>query len=205
MFSVSSSSCVDIQHAADEHVDVNKANVLRQRRIDHVTYTWADGPLNDLNIKVLDADRIGLKSCLYLGPIEGVSTEQTQGHGNRLFVATTKTTFKQYSWYPGMTEWVFEKDWTDLDGHASPACYGFGKGHTFYTWFVNLEKNINMYWYVKYHSKSVSSNLTKSIASGSTPPTKPARRPIQLASGLNVSPQASLHFTDSGTNKNPPN
>ena len=126
---------------------MNKDNLLRQRRIDHTTYTWAEGPLNALNIKVFDADRIGLTSCLYLGTIANVATSETKGHGTRLFVATTATTFNQYSWYPSMTQWSFEKSWTNLNGHASPACYGWGKGHTFYTWFVNLENSIDMYWY----------------------------------------------------------
>lgn len=129
------------------NLDVNTDNFVRQRIIDSTTYTWTDGPLNDLNIQALDADRIGLKSCLYLGPITDVSTEVTTGHGNRLFVATSETTFGQYAWYPDMSQWILEKTWPNVNGHASPACYGWGKGHTFYTWFVNLENNINMYWY----------------------------------------------------------
>jgi hypothetical protein len=122
--------------------------MLRQRTIDDETWTWADGPLNDLNISVFDADRVGLKACLYLGPIAGVPSDETVGHGTRLFVATSEGTFEQLSWYPGMESWVLEQPWHDLNGHASPACFGWGIGHTFYAWFVNAQNTIDMWWYV---------------------------------------------------------
>lgn len=133
---------------ANLRIDVNKNNYLSQLSINSSAYTWAEGPLNKLKLKVLDTDPVGMKACMNLGPIAGVPAGQTVGHGSRLFVATGETTFEQYSWYPDMADWTYEQTWHNLNGHASPACFGWGKGHTFYVWFVNSGNDINMYWWV---------------------------------------------------------
>lgn len=87
-----------IKRAANQLVDVNKDNYVRQLIIESDTFTWKDGPFNKLNLKALDSDTVGMKACLNLGPIAGVSADETKGHGTRFFVATGEDTFEQYSW-----------------------------------------------------------------------------------------------------------
>ena len=161
--------------------------MLRQRTINRNTYTWNNGPLNDLNISVLDANRVGLEACQYLGLIAGVSSERTAGHGVRLFVATSNDTFEQLSWYPGMSSWIVERRWSGMNGHASPTCFGWGKGHTFYTWFVNAANTIEMWWYVNYTTNIVQcQRSTNRDSEGSIQQTKRARQRIRSMSGQNV-------------------
>ena len=62
---------------ANRLTDVNSDNYLRQRSMNTSAYTWTDGPLHKLNIKVLDADRVGMRACLYLGRMYDQSSTLT--------------------------------------------------------------------------------------------------------------------------------
>ena len=132
------------------NADISKDNLLRQRYINNSTYTWNNGPLNDLNIKTLDSGPVGLQVCFYEGPIDNVNLNGTDPHsGMRLWIATSETTFAQYAWRAGLPSWVPEQSlWIDLNGHASPACYGWGKGSTTYVMFVDNQNDVQLYWYV---------------------------------------------------------
>ena len=46
-------------------VDVGVDNRLRERVNSNVTNIWVDGPINQLDIPVLDADQVGLLACWY--------------------------------------------------------------------------------------------------------------------------------------------
>lgn len=134
-------------HSSNLVADVNKENTLRQKHIDNVTYTWNDGPLNDLNIEVFDSDRVGLAVCFYEGPIENANLEDTEPEsGIRLWIATDETTFDQYAWRAGLPQWVWEETLHELNGHAAPGCFGWGSGTTTYTMFVDVDDNIQLYW-----------------------------------------------------------
>ena len=129
--------------------DVNKDNLVRQRSLDNITYVWTDGPLNDMNLKTLDADKIGLQVTWYGGTISNVDLNGTDHMtGMRLFVATSETTFDQLAWRSGLPQWIWEQSWPNQNGHANPACYSWAKGTTTYVMFVDLDNKINMYWYV---------------------------------------------------------
>lgn len=134
--------------------DINKENMLRQRTINNITYAWSDGLLNDLNIKTLDADRVGLQACFYEGPIDGVDLNGTQPiSGIRIWVATSETTFDQMAWRNGLPTWTFEQTWTNLNGYASPACFGWAPGTVTYVAFVDLQDAVNLYWFVRFYSQ----------------------------------------------------
>ena len=106
-----------------------------------------DGPLNAMNLKALDSAQVGLKACLYFGPIANADLAGTDPMtGIRLFVASSETTFEQLSWRPGMPQWIWEQSWQDKNGHATPGCYNWAAGQTTYTMFVDLDDNIELFW-----------------------------------------------------------
>jgi hypothetical protein len=126
---------------------------LRQRFIDNQTWTWYDGPLNNLDISTLDSERVGLQACFYDGPIDGVGSVSLNGtdptSGMRIFVATSETTFAQYAWRSGLPSWVQEQsNWSGVNGQATPACFGWAAGGTTYVMFVDEENAVHLYWSV---------------------------------------------------------
>lgn len=127
--------------------DVSKDNKLQQRTIDNETFTWRSGLLDDLDVGVLDADKVGLVSCYYNGPIDDQSYNSTSGDsGIRLFVATSETTFEQISWQPGMPSWVSEQQWNGFNGRAQPTCNGWSTGTVTYAMFVDEDDQVAFYW-----------------------------------------------------------
>ena len=133
--------------------DINNNNSLRQRFIDNQTFTWYDGPLNDLDVSTLDSESVGLQACYYNGPIDSVGSVSLNGtnpnSGMRLFVATSETTFAQYAWRSGFTSWVQEQsNWSGVNGQATPACFGWAAGGTTYVMFVDEQNAIQLYWSV---------------------------------------------------------
>lgn len=122
--------------------------MLRQRSIDNLTYTWTDGLINDMKVKMLDDDRVGLRACFYSGPIDGVNLNGTSSlAGIRVFAATSENTFDQLAWRSGLSDWVWEQRWMSLNGHASPACMGWARGSVTYVMFVNDNDAVNVFWY----------------------------------------------------------
>ena len=100
-----------------------------------------------MNLKALDSDHVGLKACLYLGPIGNANLAGiTATSGVRLFVASSDTTFEQFAWRPGMSKWIWEQTWRNKNGHASPGCFTWAKGQTTYSMFVDFDDNIELYW-----------------------------------------------------------
>ena len=46
-------------------VDIGDDNKLKQRSNSNTSSLWSDGPLNDMNLTVLDADQVGMQACWY--------------------------------------------------------------------------------------------------------------------------------------------
>lgn len=44
---------------------VDQNNTLKQRSNSNTTNVWEDGPINALNLKVYDADMVGMQACWY--------------------------------------------------------------------------------------------------------------------------------------------
>jgi hypothetical protein len=120
------------------------------------TNIWQDGPLNSLNLKANDADMIGLQAC-YWGNFYGdtdftsaggfdtfnggfngtASNLTTNPTGMHLWYADSNTTFQQYSWYTGLTQWVNDNQtWHNMNGHAGVGCQ---------TWESGTSKSIPVY------------------------------------------------------------
>lgn len=150
MFSV---SCSIYQKAMPKYLicstDIGKDTMLKQRIFDNSTFSWADGPVNKQNIRVLDSDKIGLHSSYYADPIINSDSNISQHTpGIRLWVAKSETTFVQLAWRPGFSHWIYEQSWQDLNGHVDPAGNDLQPGHTAYVMFVDHHEEVNMYWFV---------------------------------------------------------
>ena len=130
--------------------DISVDNTLRQRFIDSNTWAWSDGPINSLNVSVLDTSSAGLSACFYRGPIENLDEKALNGTiantGMRLFVATSETSFAQYAWRTGLAQWTYETEWNDVNALASPACMGWGAGQMMHVAFVDLDNMVSVYW-----------------------------------------------------------
>ena len=94
---------------------------------------WQNGPLNQLNLKANDADRVGLVACYwgnFYGDSDYLSTSPAATRnltlaptGIHLWYADTDTSFQQYSWYTGENEWSNDNHtWTNMNGHAGVGC-----------------------------------------------------------------------------------
>lgn len=105
------------------------------------TNIWQDGPLNTLNLKANDADLIGLQAC-YWGNFYG-DTDYTFADGfnatnpnttlaptgMHLWYADSDTTFQQYSWYTGESQWSNDNQtWHNMNGHAGVGCQTWEDG-----------------------------------------------------------------------------
>ncbi len=127
-------------------VDVDKNNLVRQRVINNLTYTWSDGPFNDLNVKAFDSPSVGLRAAFYSGPIYGVDLTGTDLYtGVRVWVATSSSTFVQYSWRAGMPQWNEDRTWEGMNGVATPASFGWFT-QTFYVLFMDETATARLYW-----------------------------------------------------------
>ena len=105
------------------------------------TNIWQDGPLNALNLKANDADMIGLQAC-YWGNFYGDSDYNfsdgfnvtnpnitTTPTGMHLWYADTDTSFQQYSWYTGESQWTNDNNtWHNMNGHAGVGCQTWDSG-----------------------------------------------------------------------------
>ena len=68
----------------------------------------------------------------------------------RLVYAQNATTFRQLNYHGSNQEWIEDQTLTNLNGHASPACYSRGQGTVDYMMFLDLQNKINLYWYVRH-------------------------------------------------------
>ena len=102
---------------------------------------WQNGPLNELNLKANDADRVGIQACYwaqfvgdadyaYTAPPATANSSQLHTvSGMHLWYADTDTSFQQYSWYSGANQWSNDNHtWNNLNGHAGVGCQTWDTG-----------------------------------------------------------------------------
>lgn len=83
----------------------------------------------------------------YAGTIGDLDLKGTSAFsGTRVLVGTSATTFEQYSWRPGLPQWVYEKTWPGMNAEAVPAMYGWAAGHTFYATFIDEQNDAVVWW-----------------------------------------------------------
>jgi hypothetical protein len=117
---------------------IGKDGTIKQRSNSNTTNVWSNGPVNDLKLKALDADSVGLQACWY-GNFYGDSDASTfptaNGQTNQeafdiskgmhLWYASDETTFQQYGIYEGQDQWVYQEKWEGYQGHAGVGCYSY--------------------------------------------------------------------------------
>lgn len=141
--------------------DIDQQNYLRQRSNGNETNVWSNGTINDLNLKVYDADQVGMQACWYgsdYGDSDYVHTplpEDQSGSdsgegantGMHMWYASNETTFQQLGWRFGDEEWLHQETWTGKNGHAGVACYSWAEdSSTTYAMFVNQENTVEVWW-----------------------------------------------------------
>ncbi|KAF7194603.1 hypothetical protein HII31_04109 [Pseudocercospora fuligena] len=176
---------------------IDQNNTLKQRSNSNTTNVWEDGPINDLNLKVFDADTIGMQACWYGNdygdsdyahtPLPNESPQANKSHevGMHMWYASDNNTFQQYGWRDGDDSWEHQGSWPDMNGHAGVGCYSWGPGTVTYVMFVNAENTVEFWW------KDTNTNLTNTTT-----------HPINAwtnATGIsipNVHPSTSLGYTN---------
>jgi hypothetical protein len=175
--------------------------------------TWHDGPLNQLNLKANDQDMVGLQACFwgdFYGDLDysfgdgfNATNETTMRTGMDLWYADTDTSFKQYSWLDGQSQWSStEYNWTDQNGQAGVGCYSWATGSTQYVFMVDLTNTLQVYWYAVLFCLSLSILVYTDAALGKTV-TEATQAPTILSiNGLKVSTSlCCCSATDLSTNQ----
>ena len=108
-----------------------------------------------MNISPMDENQVGMVACWY-GPTspdeyaEGFATTTDSSRlAIRLVYAKDATTFEQLSYHGDTQLWTSEQTLSNLNGHATPACYNRGEGTVDYLMLVDLLGTINVYWFVR--------------------------------------------------------
>lgn len=114
------------------------------------------------NHTVMDADQVGMQACWYGNdygdadykhsplPNQGNSTTNTTGSGTdvgmHLWYASDSSTFQQLGWRNGDSNWTYQQEWQDKNGHAGLGCYSWGPGTTTYVMMVNSQNTVEVWW-----------------------------------------------------------
>ncbi|KAK5086644.1 hypothetical protein LTR05_003812 [Lithohypha guttulata] len=108
---------------------------------------WSDGPLSAKNLRTWQAPAAQLQAC-YFGNYYGAwSYNSSQiSAGIHLWFATGATTFDQFDWTNGTSEWVWQRQFPDVSGSGGVGCQTWDSGMTEYVWFVNTKGEIAMSW-----------------------------------------------------------
>lgn len=150
------------RYGADSLIDIDATNTLRQRSNSNTTNVWIDGEINDLNLKVWDAEQVGMQACYYgddYGDSDYIHTPLPGGEaasdsdveaantGMHMWYATSATTFEQYGWRFGDNEWQQQETWRGKNGHAGVGCYSWiPDSSTTYAMFANTDDTVEIWW-----------------------------------------------------------
>jgi hypothetical protein len=178
---------------------IGRDNQLKQRSYDNTSNFWTDGPINQANLTVYDADQVGMQACWYGNDYGDVDYQHTplpgqSGDGNssgigteygmHMWYASDASTFKQYGWRFGDANWTYQQDWTGFNGHAGVGCYSWGLGTVTYVMFVNQANTVEFWW------KDTNSSIAASI-------THPINNWTNTSIAINgVNPSTSLGYTN---------
>ena len=76
----------------------------------------------------------------------GKAITESQAPNNSLRVVVTDTSFQQYGWLHGETDWTIQDHWPDKNSQAGVGCYSWGRGTVTYVFMVDLANSLNIYW-----------------------------------------------------------
>ena len=124
-------------------------NHIQQRSNSNVTGFWTDGPIRTTVLRPYASDLVGLQTCWDMAG---------DRPGMRIWHAADSTTFREYSWYVGDSDWSWERDWTGYSGAAGVGCYSWGEDARSYVALVDLENNLEL-WYRDQTNKTDKTDL----------------------------------------------
>jgi len=196
---------------------INKDNYVTERINSNTSVyqenIWQDGPLNQLDLKASDQDMVGLQACFWgdfygdsdysFGDGFNATNETTTRTGMDLWYADTETSFKQYSWLDGQSQWSStEYNWTNQNGQAGVGCYTWATGSTQYVFMVDLTNTLQVYWYAVLFCLSLSILAYTEAALGKIVTTATQAPSILSISGIKVSTSlCCCSATDLSTNQ----
>lgn len=150
---------------------VDRHNRIKQRTNSNATNVWVDGPINDLDLEVFNADMVGMQACWYGNdygdsdythtPLPNEAPEDMTGSGDvgmHMWFAIDNSTFQQLGWRDGDDTWEFQQTFTEKNGHAGVGCYSWGPGSVTYVMFANQQHSVEFWW------KDTNTNLTNTTA-----------------------------------------
>ncbi|KAK4502250.1 hypothetical protein PRZ48_005675 [Zasmidium cellare] len=175
---------------------IDQNSTIRQRSNGNASNVWVDGPISDMNVKVYDADLIGMQACWYGNdygdsdythtPLPNEDPKANQNHevGMHMWYASDNTTFQQLGWREGDDTWEYQANFTGRNGHAGVGCYSWGPGTVTYVMMVNEQNSVEVYW------KDTNTNITSTDA-------HPINEWVKSSIAIpNVHPSTSLGYTN---------
>ncbi|KAK5127916.1 hypothetical protein LTR85_005033 [Meristemomyces frigidus] len=178
-------------------VDIDVNNQIKQRSGTNLSSLWTDGPINDANLTVHDADQVGMQACWYGSdygdsdythtplPTSGPDAAFTSDVGMHIWYGSNATTFQQYGWRAGDDSWTYQATWQDYNAHAGVGCYSWGPGTVTYVMMVNLQDTVEFWW------KDTDTNLTGTTSHPINQWTNASKIAVN-----NVNPATSLGYTN---------
>ena len=150
---------------------IDKQGYIKQRTNSNATAIWKDGELNQMKLKILDSDAVGLQACWYgnfYGDADYTKFPTTNGqqntvayapeYGMHLWFPSDATTFQQYGYFEGQTTWTFQETWPGKNGHAGVGCYSWGPGTVSYAMMLNLQNSVE-FWFKDTNSSLQSTDV----------------------------------------------
>lgn len=132
---------------------IDTDNYVRQLTFTNITEEWHPGPFNEMNVKALDADLVGLQVCFFddIYPNSAYYNNNSDAivradYGMNLWVAVDNVTFQQYLYVDSEGQWTERMSWNNYNGHSGLGCYTWAKGNTSYVMLENLDNSIEVWW-----------------------------------------------------------
>lgn len=140
---------------------IDRNNTVKQLTKTNTTDLWEEGPLTSLQLRTFDSPSSGLQACWkgsYYGDVDFTKFPTWSGEQNtetfdtnslvgmNIWFATDDSTFEQYAWYNGASQWVPIKSWRGFNGHAGVGCFSWGPGTTTYAMLPNRANAVEFWW-----------------------------------------------------------
>lgn len=132
---------------------IDTENFVRQLTFTNITEAWQPGPFDEMNVKALDADLVGLQACFFddIYPDSAYYNSSNDAivradYGMNLWVAVNNVTFQQYLHLDSEGQWTERMSWNNYNGHSGLGCYTWAPGNTSYVMLENLDNAIEVWW-----------------------------------------------------------
>ncbi|KAL8952386.1 MAG: hypothetical protein Q9222_001695 [Ikaeria aurantiellina] len=139
---------------------ISTNNLITEIVNSNKTNVWSPGPLNDLNLRAMDDQKVGLQACWYgsfysdtaynHSPVPGQSnttaSKSDQTVGIHLWYGKDPTTFQSVGWTYGDSAWQMQQTFDGYNAHAGVGCYSWGPGSDTYVFFMTPSDELSILW-----------------------------------------------------------